>query len=198
MNRTFSKEFFLEVTAIHNVLRKYGILRGRILDVGCGVGFLGHILKALGYEVLGLDIDCSKALIECIEHDARRPFPFPDSSFEVVVSQHFIEHISYGEQVNVMKEMLRVSRRIVIVLTPNKSFYWKPPDGTYHPEHVGMLDCRELLKLLKRACSSCKAEVLAVQNFAYVSSKYFRWLDIIIRFLPKPTLIGVVVKGDEE
>lgn len=43
-------------------LRRAGLTRGRIVDVGCGGGILSARLAAAGYDVLGLDI--SPAMIE--------------------------------------------------------------------------------------------------------------------------------------
>jgi len=56
--------------------------------------------------------------------DARRPFPLPDQSFEVVFSEHLIEHLTYEEG----RHMLVEARRILMpggvlrIATPDLRF----------------------------------------------------------------------------
>ena len=42
--------------------------------------------------------------------DARRRFPLPDASFDVVYSEHMIEHLTYAEGQRCLRECLRVLR----------------------------------------------------------------------------------------
>ena len=74
----------------------------RVLDVGCGGGFLTNYLAPLGHAVTGLDL-ASDALkvarlhdatgrVEYIEGDAFR-LPFPDGTFDAVCALDFLEHV---------------------------------------------------------------------------------------------------------
>jgi 2-polyprenyl-6-hydroxyphenyl methylase / 3-demethylubiquinone-9 3-methyltransferase len=78
----------------------------RILDVGCGGGFLSNYLASQGHTVIGLDF-ASDALkvallhdatgrVEYIEGDACR-LPFPHGSFDAVCSMDFLEHVEEPE-----------------------------------------------------------------------------------------------------
>jgi predicted SAM-dependent methyltransferase len=46
---------------------------------------------------------------ELVYVDVRKPFPLPDESFDVVFSEHMLEHLTYGEG----QQCLRESRRIL-------------------------------------------------------------------------------------
>jgi len=73
----------------------------KILDVGCGTGFLSLILAELGHEVVGIDLSegmLSKARKKAEENgydilfklgDAEN-LPFDDDSFDAVVNRHLL------------------------------------------------------------------------------------------------------------
>jgi predicted SAM-dependent methyltransferase len=42
--------------------------------------------------------------------DVRKPFPLPDESFDVVFSEHMLEHLSYAEGQHCLRESFRVLR----------------------------------------------------------------------------------------
>ena len=45
---------------------------------------------------------------ELVYLDVRKPFPFPDASFDFVYSEHMIEHLTYAEGQQCLRESLRV------------------------------------------------------------------------------------------
>ena len=45
---------------------------------------------------------------ELVYLDVRRPFPLPDDSFDVVFSEHMLEHLTYAEGQECLRESLRV------------------------------------------------------------------------------------------
>ncbi|ASJ11232.1 ubiquinone biosynthesis protein UbiE [Thermococcus sp. P6] len=84
---------------------------GRALDLGCGTGNYTLELKRRGFEVIGLDasegmlsVARSKGL-NCIKGDAR-DLPFPDGSFNLVLSVTMFEFIHEPEEV--VEEIWRV------------------------------------------------------------------------------------------
>jgi SAM-dependent methyltransferase len=67
-----------------------------VLDAPCGDGALTSALLAAGYDAHGLDIDISGAdtLGEAFRFaDVTQPFPWPDASFDAVLSIEGIEHL---------------------------------------------------------------------------------------------------------
>jgi predicted SAM-dependent methyltransferase len=47
---------------------------------------------------------------ELVYLDARKPFPLPDTSFDLVFSEHMLEHLSYGDGLRCLRECRRVLR----------------------------------------------------------------------------------------
>lgn len=87
----------------------------KVLDVGCGGGFLSNPLAKAGYLVTGVDTskeslrvaqtyDTTNSVIY-LEADAYK-LPFPDQSFDVVTAMDFLEHVEHPELV--IKEVSRL------------------------------------------------------------------------------------------
>ena len=81
--------------------------RCRVLDVGCGGGFLSNYLGERGHEVTGLDASTG-ALGVATAHDHSHSvryiagdalsLPFADASFDVVCAMDFLEHVEDPER----------------------------------------------------------------------------------------------------
>ena len=68
------------------------------LQLGCGGTYLE------GW----LDTDFQPLAGHVLRLDASQPFPFPDSSFDYVYSEHMIEHMPYSGGANMLLESYRV------------------------------------------------------------------------------------------
>jgi ubiquinone/menaquinone biosynthesis C-methylase UbiE len=93
----------------------------RVLDVGCGTGTLATQIKRLypDVEVVGLDPD-PKALARATRKAARAsvsvhfdqgfgdPLPYPDASFDRVLSSFMFHHLPPDEKRNTLREVRRV------------------------------------------------------------------------------------------
>ncbi|MEE9392355.1 MAG: methyltransferase domain-containing protein [Planctomycetota bacterium] len=78
------------------------------------------------------------------EHDCTTPFPVPDNTFEVVTSEHFIEHIHPDAALAWLKEMHRVLRPdgLLRVSTPDLQIYcagYLDPEQKFFKEHRASL-----------------------------------------------------------
>ena len=89
----------------------------RVLDVGCGGGFLSNHLSKEGFEVDGLDAS-AESLVVAGRHDPTQrvcyargdalALPFPDETFDIVCAMDFLEHVE--EPARVVAEAARVLR----------------------------------------------------------------------------------------
>ena len=73
--------------------------KSKVIDLGCGAGFLTNALAAVGHEVTGVDL--SKGSLEMarknspvtyIEADVTE-VPLPSESFDVVCAMDLLEHV---------------------------------------------------------------------------------------------------------
>lgn len=113
------------LTRIQSFFKEQNIASGiKVLDVGCGAGFLSNLLASENLQVTGLDIsveslsvakkyDTTKK-VQYVEGNAYM-LPFADNSFDVITCMDFLEHIEDPERA--IKEMSRV-------LKPNGQFFF--------------------------------------------------------------------------
>ena len=102
------------------IAKHYGLKKGdRILDVGCGKGFLLYdFTKAVpGIEIKGIDI--SRYAIENAKEEIR-PFleagnavslPYEDKSFDLVISINTLHNLYCYDLVSALKEIERVGKK---------------------------------------------------------------------------------------
>jgi SAM-dependent methyltransferase len=127
---------------------------GRILDLGCGVGHSFHLLAPR--ETVGVDIEPSA--LEGQDRDTvaadMRDLPFPDGSFDGLISVQSLEHVPDGERV--VREARRVVRAggVAVFQTPNRLTFARP-DEIIDPYHYVEYDPSELRAL----CETAFAEV---------------------------------------
>ncbi len=90
-----------------------------VLDVGCAKGFMLHDFKRLIHGVNVAGVDVSSYAIENAMEDVK-PFlrvasavklPFPDNSFDFVISITTLHNLDGDDLVSALKEVERVSRK---------------------------------------------------------------------------------------
>ena len=90
----------------------------RVLDVGCAKGFLVKDLLAVcpGLEVFGVDIsdyaikNCEPEVIGRLHKGSADCLPFPNNSFDAVISLNTLHNFSQEGVVVALKELQRVSK----------------------------------------------------------------------------------------
>ena len=119
---------------------------GRTLDLGCGVGHSYELLAPR--TTVGVDVDADA--LQGQERETHvadmRELPFPDASFDAVLSVHSLEHVPDPERV--IAEARRVLRPegVAVFVTPNRLTFG-PPDEIVDPYHHVELDPGELSAL---------------------------------------------------
>ena len=94
-----------------------------VLDAGCGPGFLMLMLHELDVNVSG--IDAAPAAVAGVPQEINKKIqlgsvldlPFQNQEFDVVISREVLEHLTVIEVAKAVREMCRVSSRLVYITT---------------------------------------------------------------------------------
>ncbi len=89
----------------------------RILDVGCGHGYIHPMLRALGYEVTGVEVASEVLAMAQQENPGNKyvaydgsQLPFEDKSFDLVLAICVMHHVPPKSWPNFVSEARRVLR----------------------------------------------------------------------------------------
>lgn len=101
-------------------------VRGRrVLEVGCGRGWLAARLVGVASEVTASDIVLGEATRSiagvAFEEASVEALPYADDSFDVVVCTHTLEHVQ--DLPRALSELRRVAREHVVVVVPRERPY---------------------------------------------------------------------------
>lgn len=122
-------------------LNSQNIANSRILEVGCGGGFLSSLLSRAGANVVATDMSIhatrsvkDRGVTKSLTFDAGQPWPFKEYSFEVVIMLDVLEHIK--DDLTCLREIRRVLRRdgIAVLTVPAHQFLfsgWDEVVGHY-------------------------------------------------------------------
>ncbi len=129
------------------------VLKGNILDLGCGKGVNGFLIRISRYiqdaKLIGMDINeehikfCKKFNIydETIKKSLPA-IPLKDKSVNLVLCTEVIEHLTRKDGLKLLDEMDRVCRRRIILTTPNIFFATMPGDP--NDKHLSLWTIKDL------------------------------------------------------
>jgi ubiquinone/menaquinone biosynthesis C-methylase UbiE len=119
---------------------------GRIIDVGCGLGYLSQVFVSY----IGIDVD-KEALIIAKKNTGKEfvvasalALPFRSNSFDTCISYDSIEHVEETDRA--IAEMRRVGRKLVLSLVDFSSYYRY---FSYDATHKKILTPSYLARLLR-------------------------------------------------
>ncbi|MDP3792318.1 MAG: class I SAM-dependent methyltransferase [bacterium] len=141
---------------IYSIFEEYNVGRGvKILDYGCGSGFIVGQLQARGYDAYGTDISR-----EAIEYGASQGIKnlystneikvdFPDESFDLILAMDVVEHIKEDELViKELERLLKPNGRLIITV-PAYQWMWGVQDEVSH--HFRRYTMRSIIKLVSNS-----------------------------------------------
>lgn len=129
----------------------------RVLDLGCNTGYGTHIIAQSARSVIGVDVS-PRAITEAkrlypgldLQLVDGRSLPFPDRSFDMVVSFQVIEHIAEPDRyLHEIKRVL-VSGGVLLLTTPNAALRLPDDMRPWNPFHMREYRAGELQELLQR------------------------------------------------
>lgn len=106
------------IPVAEDIVRHFNLKPGdRVLDIGCAKGFLVKDLMKVcpGLEVVGLDVslyalmNCEPEVIGRLHLGTAEKLPFPDKSFQCVLSLNAVHNFPRPRAIKVMQEIQRVS-----------------------------------------------------------------------------------------
>lgn len=135
-----------------------------ILDVGCGEGFtldrlykekIGKTYEGIEYEETAVDLAKKMYPKLTFKQGDIYKLPYKSNSFDLVVCTEVLEHLTDPKKA--YRELLRVSRKYVLLSVPNEPFFTIQRIGRFqnvrhlgaHPEHIQHWTYRAFLKFVK-------------------------------------------------
>lgn len=115
-------------------------IQGNILENGCGIGMYVEHMAPFGGKVFGLEYDFERAA----EAGVRSPgivnaageyLPYPDSSFDLMLSHEVLEHVA--DHVLAVREMVRVIKPggRVVIFCPNRGYPFETHGIYWHGKY---------------------------------------------------------------
>ena len=132
----------------------------KVLDAACGAGYGSALMSAVAAEVTGIDISAEAVAyakkhyaaaenLDCIEASVAE-LPFPDKSFDVIVSFETIEHVDEEIQNRFIKEIKRCLKEdgVLVMSSPDKRTYSDIPhfNNEFHVKEFYFDEFDEFLK----------------------------------------------------
>lgn len=128
------------------------LCRGRVLEIGCGVGKLTRVVRDRGLHIVGVDMNASKIEqarrnltdVTFLQSDVAT-LALPPRSFDTVLLPEILEHVTEetGNRIlDVAWRMLAAGGRLVVSV-PNENCI-------PHPNHIRQFDRLALSNLLNR------------------------------------------------
>lgn len=155
--------------------------QGKVIDVGCGIGdYLRFYENSVGVDINRFNIDYCNA-IGCHAYLIKDGIlPFEEDSFEGVILDNVLEHLSEPNQViNEISRVLKL-KGILIIGVPGIKGYAKDSD---HKKFYDEKDIRNLFE---------KTGYTLIKNF---STPFFFKSEFLSRFLSQYALYSVYQKN---
>ncbi len=151
------------------VINEVGMLKGDILDIGCGTGAFLHTMAAAGWAINGLEPDASarNKAVELYDIHPQEPgklFELKPGSYHAITMWHVLEHVhELHAYIKQMGELLTPNGKLFIAV-PNYTSYdagvyaehWAAWDVPRHLYHFSPQSMQQLLTTYNLKLITCK------------------------------------------
>ena len=173
-----------------NLKNKYTIAtektrKGKILDIGCGVGDFLHTMEQHGWEGTGVEPSeeakaIAKKRIKAQLFSSEEQENLTEGSFDVITMWHVLEHVdALRWQIQQLYRLCKPGGRIIIALPNYKSYdgqYYKAAWAAYDvPRHLNHFNEETIIKIFEEShLKHIKTEKLHWDAYyiSYMSEKY--------------------------
>jgi len=189
--------------SINKEILKYISSGQRILDVGCGTGDLGEIIKKQGNYVIGIDISekaverAGKKLDEVVLLDIEQELPkFPTSSFDVIIFADILEHLYNPLEILVNFRSFLKNEGYIIICVPNIAnwkirkdlFLWSKFDyqnsGILDETHIRFFTFESLKRMVLKAGYYITSYDWRVSAFPIIHEALPKLREIVCKYWP--------------
>ncbi len=195
---------------------------GRLLDVGCGNGWLLIRMKSLGWNAEGVDFDEETVKIARknglkVKLGSLQEQHYPDDFFDAITAVHLVEHLSEPLKfVEECKRILKPGGKLILITPNSRSFLhavfkvdWR---GLEPPRHLQVFTPSSLEKLVNRsgfsdvkvltserdAAGMFKSSLkLKYGNESVLNGKGVRLLSLLVKIV-ESILVSLGTKRGEE
>ena len=158
-----------------------GLPKGRLLDIGCGVGDFLHQIQKQGWEVMGIEPSeeaktIAKNRLGFAPLAPSEYSSLEDHSFDVITMWHVLEHVDdLKSQTKELARLLKPGGRLLIALPNYQSF-----DCQYYKDKWAAWD---VPRHLNHFSSECLQRIFTSIGFKYIDTQKLVWDSYYISFL---------------
>ena len=182
------------------------VKNGKVLDIGCGNGKTLNILKSIGWDTYGFELNPrSVQIIQKNGHKVVCDLESCNIEFDAILMQHVVEHIyDFKKTINLLNDLLKENGELIITMPNSKSLNfnlfkdcWFPLEC---PRHVQLLYPSLLEDILQKNGFEVKKIFYTGQLNEIVKSLQYKYninLFFSSIFYLVPFLLNVLKIGDE-
>ena len=164
-----------------------GLTKGKVLDIGCGVGDFLHVMESLGWETTGIEPSEEAQAIAKKRTKAELYSPedieiLHDENFDLITMWHVLEHVDdLKTEIAHLQRLLKKGGRLVLALPNFKSYdaeFYKEKWAAYDvPRHLSHFCRKSIANIFKNSqLQLIKTNKLAWDAYyiSYMSEQYKR------------------------
>lgn len=173
-----------------NLKHKYklatnGITKGKLLDIGCGVGDFLHTAEEHGWDCTGVEpsedaIAIARKRIKANIIASEDLEQIPEATFDLITMWHVLEHVDDLKwQVEQLQRLIKPQGRIVIAVPNHKSydaqFYkelWAAYDVPRHLSHFDKITITKIFKTKGLVLKKTEKLIWDAYYISYMSEQY--------------------------